>query len=131
MLAQNLAAKVTNAAAPIQIIQLESGPVLKTNVSVQPKFAAKLQATNAYTDNTAGPINAATIAPNCCAVSAAQTPTRSKTKPLPCSTTVGQEREFSALKQPQSILAQQSLRLTFCQMDACRIPKVVHERKHS
>ncbi len=90
-----LAAKLTKTAIPIQIIQFESGPVLKTNVSVQPKFAAKLQATNAYTDNTAGPIKAATMAPNCCAVSAAQAPMRSRTNELPCSTTVDQEREFS------------------------------------
>jgi len=91
-----LAAELTKTAMPNQIIQLESGPVLKTKVSVQPKFAARLQATNAYTDNTAGPINAATIAANCWAVSAAQTPTRSITKALACSTNVGQERVFSA-----------------------------------
>jgi hypothetical protein len=90
------AAKLTRTPIAIQIIQFDNGPVLKTNVSVQPKFAAKLQATNAYTDNTAGPINAATIAPNFWAVSAAHTPTRSKIKLLPCSTTAGQEREFSA-----------------------------------
>lgn len=72
------AAKLTNTAIPIHIIQFDNGPVLKTNVSVQPKFAARLHATTAYTDNTAGPIKAATIAPNCWAVSAAQPPTRSK-----------------------------------------------------
>jgi hypothetical protein len=35
------------------------------------------------------------MAPNCCAVSAAQAPMRSRTNELPCSTTVDQEREFS------------------------------------
>lgn len=91
------AARLTKTAIPIQIIQLERGPVLKTKVSVQPKFAARHQATIAYTDSTAGPIRAATMAPNCWAVSAAHTPTRSKAKTLPCSTIAGQEREFSAL----------------------------------
>jgi hypothetical protein len=60
-----LAAKVIKTAMPIQIIQFDKGPDLKTKESVQPKFAAKHQATTAYTDNTAGPINAATIAANC------------------------------------------------------------------
>jgi hypothetical protein len=55
------AAMLANTAIPIQIIQLESGPDLNTKESVQPKFAAKHHATTAYTDNTAGPMSAATI----------------------------------------------------------------------
>jgi hypothetical protein len=42
-----LAARLTKTAMPIQIIQFESGPVLKTKESVQPKLSARLHATTA------------------------------------------------------------------------------------
>ncbi len=47
-----------------QTNQLDNGPDEKKNVLVHPRFEARLHAANAYAENTAGPIRAATRAAN-------------------------------------------------------------------
>ena len=66
---------------PSHTNQLDSGPAVKTNVLVHPRFAAKLHNANAYAENTAGPIRAESSAANFWAVSPAHTAACERTAP--------------------------------------------------
>ena len=79
-----LAATFTRIAMVSQTNQLDSGPVVNKKLLVHPKFEAKLQAASAYPEKTAGPIKAATRAPNSWAVPVAQAPAREKIVLLAC-----------------------------------------------
>lgn len=90
-----LAAVLTRIAKESQISQLDNGPLWNTKVSVQPRLSARLHSANTYAENTAGPINAETNAPNCCAVSVAQIPKLLNPAPILCNIPVVHTRAGS------------------------------------
>jgi hypothetical protein len=75
---------LTRIAMDSQTNQFDKGPVENRKLFVHPKLEDKLHAAIAYPENTAGPINAATNAPNCCAVSVAQVPVRVRIMSAAC-----------------------------------------------
>ena len=86
-----LAATLTMIAMAIHTNQLDNGPDPKGNVSVHPRFAARLQEAKAYPENTAGPMSAATNAPNSWAVSVAHAPVRVSRFPEVCNNPLARE----------------------------------------
>ncbi len=104
-----------------QTNQLDSGPELNRNVLVQPRLEAKLHAANAYPEKTAGPIRAATRAPNSWAVSVAQTPARAKKVPLACKAAAARE---DSDRMAIAVVRVSGIFSAFTDSDARHVPKV-------
>jgi hypothetical protein len=81
-----LAAAFTETAIANHTNPLDNGPEVKGKALLHPRLEAKLQAARAYPEKTAGPIKAATKAPNSCAVSVAHDPVRESKPALACNT---------------------------------------------
>src|SRR5690349_285676 len=117
-------ARLTRIAIPSHTNQLDNGPVANTNVSVQPRFDARLHSANAYTDTTAGPIRADTRAPNLWAVSPAQSTPRETVFPAACRALAAHTRA-GAVSSAIAVVRDSGIVTRVCYFpDAREVPKV-------